>query len=105
MELHTVTIGNYTEDDVSEVARCFTGWTVYGRRGADSGQFYFNPKLHDDKPKKVLGKDIPADGGMQDGETVLDMLASHPATARHIATKLCRRFVSDDPPEALVASV
>jgi uncharacterized protein (DUF1800 family) len=105
MELHTLGVGNYSEDDVKEIARCLTGWAVQGRKADDPGKFIYNPKIHDDGAKKVLGKDIPAGGGIQDGETVLDILASHPATARHIATKLCRRFVSDDPPDSLISSV
>ncbi len=102
MELHTVTIGNYTEDDVKEVARCFTGWTIQGKNGDNPGEFIFNPKQHDNGPKTVLGHAIPAGGGIQDGETVLDILASHPATAQHISSKLCRRFIADDLPEAAV---
>ncbi len=105
MELHTVTIGNYTEDDVKEVARCFTGWTIQGKNGDNPGEFIFNPKMHDDGPKTVLGHQIPAGGGIQDGETVLDILASHPSTAKHIASKLCRRFIADDPPDNVVKEV
>jgi uncharacterized protein (DUF1800 family) len=105
MELHTLGIGNYTEDDVKAVARCFTGWTIYGLRGADPGRFYFNEKMHDKNAKTVLGQEIAADGGMQDGETVLDMLADHPATAHFIAKKLCQRFIADDPPESVVTTV
>jgi uncharacterized protein (DUF1800 family) len=102
MELHTITVGNYTETDVKEVARCFTGWTVQGPNGDNPGDFIFNPRQHDDGPKAVLGRQIPAGGGIQDGETVLNMLAAHPATAHHIASKLCRRFIADDPPETVV---
>src|SRR5258708_18906890 len=102
MELHTVTIGNYTEDDVKEEARCFTGWTVQGLKGTNPGQFVYNAKIHDDGQKTVLGHTIPAGGGIQDGETVLDILASHPGTSKHIASKLARRFIGDDPPENVV---
>lgn len=102
MELHTITVGNYTEDDVKEVARCFTGWTIQGRNRANPGEFIFNPRQHDNGAKTVLGHKIPAGGGMQDGEMVLDILASHPTTAQHIGSKLCRRFIADDPPEAAV---
>ncbi len=102
MELHTVTIGNYTEDDVKEVARCFTGWTVQGLKGTNPGEFIYNAKIHDDGQKTVLGHTIPAGGGIQDGETVLDILASHPGTSKHIASKLARRFIGDDPPENVV---
>ncbi len=99
MELHTLGVdGGYTQKDVQEVARCFTGWTV----NQQTGEFIFRPRLHDNGPKTVLGHDIPANGGIRDGEMVLDILASHPSTARFIATKLCRRFVADDPPPALV---
>jgi len=102
MELHTITIGKYTETDVKEVARCFTGWTLYGRAGKQPGEFYFNPKMHDNAAKTVLGKVIPAGGGQQDGETVLDMLALHPGTAELIAYKLAMRFVTDTPPDSIV---
>ena len=98
MELHTVTIGAYTETDVQEVARCFTGWTM--QNGV--GDFYFNKATHDDGAKTVLGHTIAAGGGQQDGETVLDILATHPDTALHIASKLCRRFIADDPPVSAV---
>ena len=103
MELHTLGVdGGYTETDVQEVARCFTGWAV-GRRGSpDVGQFRFYPARHDDEAKMVLGTYIPAGGGIRDGELVVDMLASHPSTARFISFKLARHFVSDDPPESLV---
>ena len=100
MELHTITIGNYTEDDVKQVARAFTGWTV--RRG--TGEFLFAPQIHDDAPKTVLGQTLPGNG-IQDGEAVLDILAAHPNTAKHIASKLSRRFIADDPPESIVNAV
>ena len=99
MELHTLGVdGGYTQKDVQEVARCFTGWTV----NQPTGEFVFAPRRHDDGPKMVLGHAIAANGGIKDGEKVLDILASHPSTAKFIATKLCRRLVSDDPPPALV---
>jgi uncharacterized protein (DUF1800 family) len=99
MELHTLGVdGGYTQQDVQEVARCFTGWTI----DRLTGEFIFRPKLHDNGSKVVLGHNIPAGGGMQDGETVLDILASHPATAHHIALEMCERFVSDTPPADLV---
>lgn len=106
MELHTLGVdGGYTEQDVQEVARCLTGWAV-GRYGTDEvGQFRFYPRRHDDGKKQVLGTRIPANGGIRDGETVVDLLAGHPATARFIATKLVRRFVSDEPPANLVQRV
>jgi uncharacterized protein (DUF1800 family) len=101
MELHTLGVdGGYTQADVVAVARAFTGWTL--RLPRQSPEFVFEERLHDRKPKTVLGAKIDR-GGQRDGEAVLDLLARHPATARHIALKLARRFVSDAPPEALVA--
>lgn len=115
MELHTLGVdGGYTQKDVQEVARCFTGWTIKNPRGArngnaaddaDAGTFFFNARAHDDGEKIVLGQRIPAGGGINDGLTVLEILARHPSTAKLIATKLSRRFVSDDPPAALVSRV
>ena len=101
LELHTLGVdGGYTQKDVTEVARAFTGWSIENpRRG---GGFRFVPQLHDDGDKLVLGHRIKAGGGQHDGEEVLDLLASHPATARFIATKLARRFVSDTPPQPLI---
>ena len=99
MELHTLGVdGGYTQKDVQEVARCLTGWSVNRR----TGTFVFNRRGHDDGEKVVLGRRIPAGGGIRDGETVLDILASHPSTARHVSRKLCQRFVADEPPAALV---
>jgi len=101
MELHTLGVdGGYTQQDVIEVARCFTGWTI--DRPQQGGGFIFRPAAHDRGAKRVLGQVIPAGGGQQDGEHVIDILVRHEATARFIATKLARRFVSDDPPAALV---
>jgi uncharacterized protein (DUF1800 family) len=100
MELHTLGVdGGYTQKDVQEVARAFTGWTIANPR--QGGGFVFEPRMHDNGVKTVLGTRVSA-GGKGDGERVLDLLAKHPSTARHIATKLARRFVSDDPPAALV---
>ncbi len=99
MELHTLGVdGGYTQQDIIEVARAFTGWTIDPR----DRRFRFARALHDDGVKVVLGQTIEAGGGIEDGERVLDILASHPSTARFIATKLARRFVSDTPPESLV---
>jgi uncharacterized protein (DUF1800 family) len=101
MELHTLGVdGGYTQKDVHEVARCFTGWTIRQPRG--EGTFYFEPRIHDSGEKIVLGTRIPAGGGMEDGERVLDLLAHHPSTARFISLKLARRFISDDPPPSIV---
>jgi uncharacterized protein (DUF1800 family) len=120
MELHTLGVdGGYTQRDVQEVARCFTGWTILQPRGGgaavnammgeagrrNAGTFFFNVRAHDDGEKTVLGHKIPAGGGMKDGLTVLDILAHHPSTAKFIATKLVRHFVSDTPPPALVDRV
>ncbi len=100
MELHTLGVdGGYTQKDVTEVARCFTGWTIDKPR--QIAQFKFDDKVHDPDPKVVLGKKIHA-GGMKDGEQVIDLLMKHPSTAKFISTKLARRFVSDTPPPALV---
>ncbi|HZP49497.1 MAG TPA: DUF1800 domain-containing protein [Vicinamibacterales bacterium] len=101
MELHTLGVdGGYTQKDVTEVARCFTGWTIDRPRAG--GGFVFRPALHDAGQKIVLGHVIKAGGGESDGEQVLDILAKHPSTARFIATALARRFVGDVPPPALV---
>jgi uncharacterized protein (DUF1800 family) len=101
MELHTLGVdGGYTQKDVQEVARAFTGWTIANPRLG--GTYRFEPRLHDDGEKVVLGHRIKAGGGRKDGEEVLDLLARHPSTARFIATKLARRFVADEPPSALV---
>jgi uncharacterized protein (DUF1800 family) len=101
MELHTLGVdGGYTQKDVQEVARAFTGWTIANPRLG--GSFRFEPRMHDDGEKVVLGHKIKAGGGKKDGDQVLDLLAKHPATAHFIATKLTRRFVADDPPKALV---
>lgn len=104
MELHTLGVeGGYTQKDVQEVARCFTGWTINQPRR--EGSFIFRSWMHDDGEKTVLGKKIPAGGGMHDGEMVIDLLVHHPNTAKFISTKLARRFVSDNPPQSLVERV
>jgi len=120
MELHTLGVdGGYTQKDVQEVARCFTGWTIFQPRGGaaavnammgeagrrNAGTFFFNARVHDDGEKTVLGHKIPSGGGMKDGLMVLDILAHHPSTAKFIATKLVRHFVSDTPPQSLVDRV
>lgn len=102
MELHTLGVdGGYTQQDVIEVARALTGWTL--DRGAQGGSFVFRPMVHDAGAKVILGQKFPAGRGIEEGEAVLDLLARHPKTATFIATKLARRFVSDTPPPALVA--
>jgi uncharacterized protein (DUF1800 family) len=101
MELHTLGVdGGYTQTDVQEVARALSGWTL--DMPQLGGGFVFRPELHDAAEKVVLGHKLPAGRGIEDGEEVLDILARAPATARFISTKLARRFVSDDPPAALV---
>jgi uncharacterized protein (DUF1800 family) len=103
MELHTLGVdGGYTQQDVVNVARAFTGWTIAGSRKADAGRFLFNPRMHDPGEKLVLGNRINAGGGIEDGEQVLDILASHPSTATFICTALARRFVADTPPASVV---
>jgi uncharacterized protein (DUF1800 family) len=100
MELHTMGVnGGYTQRDIVEVARCFTGWTI--ENPATGGQFRYDDQVHDKGEKTVLGVTIPAGGGKEDGERVLDILAQHPSTARFISRELAQRFVADDPPAAL----
>jgi uncharacterized protein (DUF1800 family) len=101
MELHTLGVdGGYTQHDVTDVARCFTGWTIRNPRAG--GDFFFDGRLHDRGEKTVLGVTIPAGGGMEDGLKVLEILEHHPSTARFISKSLALRFVSDNPPTALV---
>ena len=123
MELHTLGVdGGYTQDDVIEVARAFTGWATYpsgparreveqrialAKRTPGAGfvfeeSFLFRADVHDAGPKTVLGHTLAADRGIEDGLEVLDLLARHPATAHHLARKLAVRFVTDDPPETLI---
>jgi uncharacterized protein (DUF1800 family) len=99
MELHTLGVdGGYTQKDVQEVARVLTGWTF----NRQTGEFVFNPAIHDAGEKTILGHRFPAGHGEEEGEQVLDLLARAPATAHFVTTKLARHFVSDDPPKALV---
>ena len=134
MELHTLGVDSgYTQKDIQEVARAFTGWTIVDPRGyrsalakmengaqnrrvnrlarlmglpedAESGTFFFNERAHDKGEKIVLGQKIN-EGGIKDGLKVIDVLVNHPATARFIARKLAVKFVSDNPGEALVGRV
>jgi uncharacterized protein (DUF1800 family) len=100
MELHTLGVnGGYTQQDVIAVARCFTGWTV---RNSTNPEFVFAPFMHDSGEKTVLGHKIAAGGGEQDGLQAIDILAHHPSTAKFISRELAQRFVTDDPPQALV---
>jgi uncharacterized protein (DUF1800 family) len=101
LELHTLGVdGGYTQQDVVEVARAFTGWTLGEPRRGEG--FRFDPLVHDRREKVVLGRRIGEGGGKEDGDRVLDILAAHPSTARFLSTKLVRRFVSDDPPADIV---
>jgi uncharacterized protein (DUF1800 family) len=103
MELHTLGVdGGYTQTDVTEVARAFTGWTI--ERPREEARFVFRPVVHDPGDKRVLGHVIRG-GGQRDGEQILELLINHPATARFVASKLVRRFVADDPPPAVVERV
>lgn len=107
MELHTIGVEEgYTHQDIVEVARALTGWTVSGprTRRMEFGEYYFNPEIHDNGEKLVLGKSIPP-GGEDEGLTILDLLAAHPGAAQFISRKLARRFVSDSPPQTLVDSL
>ncbi len=134
MELHTLGVdGGYTQKDIVEVAKAFTGWTIVDPRGyrraaasmingteeqrlarvqrgagipddAESGTFYFNPRWHEQGPKTVLGQKID-EGGVNDGMKVIDILVAHPSTAKFIAKKLAVKFVSDTPSDALVGRV
>lgn len=124
MELHTLGVdGGYSQTDVIEVARAFTGWTVMpvdpGAAGGIAqrmekerkigggafrrqGEFLFRADQHDAGPKVILGQQLPVGRGIEDGEEVLDLLADHPATARYLAYQLAVRFVSDHPSPQLV---
>lgn len=100
MELHTLGVdGGYTQQDVIEVARALTGWSIDQAAGA----FVFRPAIHDADEKVVLGTRLQAGRGIEDGEQVLDILARHPSTARFITRKLVVRFVSDSAPPHLVS--
>jgi uncharacterized protein (DUF1800 family) len=107
MELHSVGVdGGYTQQDVNELARVFTGWTVSGR-----GIFTYDAQLHDFGPKVVMGRTIPATAaarglaGKSEADGIIDMLALHPKTAHYIALKMTKFLLQYDPTDALVASV
>ena len=108
LELHTLGVnGGYSQNDVMEVARCLSGWRI-GRGLFQNGKVQFKPGLHDSGKKLVLGQAIPARKGMdgrKDLDDVLRIVASHTSTSRHIATKLCRRFIDDEPPSAAIDAV
>lgn len=100
LELHTLGVdGGYTERDVKAAARAFTGWTIHSKTPTG---FYFDAATHDSGGKVFLGHKLPAGRGIEDGLQVLSIVAHHPATAHFLCTKLARRFVSDQPPSALV---
>jgi uncharacterized protein (DUF1800 family) len=104
LELHTLGVGSgYTQADVTELARILTGWSVAGpdSEAGQPGAFLFKPNWHEPGARKLLGKTY-AESGVEQGRAALDALAHHPAAARHIATKLARHFVADDPPSGLV---
>ena len=126
LELHTLGVhGGYTQQDVMEVARCLTGWTATGREtrnglrdvamglralaghdaGGGIGRVKFEADAHDDGGKTVLGVKIPAGGGADDLDRLLDIVATHPSTAEFIATKLCRHFIAGEPPFHAVKAV
>ncbi len=112
MELHTLGVdGGYTQKDVAELARAFTGWTVRGaqRNGtfgamdySNAGTFFFDASKHDTGAKRILGMDLLSTGGVNEALKMVDTLAKHPSTARYISKKLVTRFVADNPPDALV---
>jgi uncharacterized protein (DUF1800 family) len=104
LELHTLGVRTvYSQADVTRFADVITGWTIVPPRPElpHAGEFIFNPRMHEPAAEKVIGRDYP-DAGFEQGRAVLQTLARHPATARHVATKLARHFVADDPPLALV---
>jgi uncharacterized protein (DUF1800 family) len=106
LELHTLGVhGGYTQQDVMEAARCLTGWTVRDKNGFRKASVEFHADEHDDGRKSVLGVEIPAGGRERDAEILLETVAKHPSTAAHVSTKLCQRFLSDDPPRAAVEAV
>lgn len=106
LELHTLGVhGGYTQRDVMEVARCLTGWTVRDKKRFFKGKVEFDADQHDDGSKQVLGETISAGLGRDDLTRVLGIVALHPATAKYLATKLCRRFIADEPPTSAVKAV
>ncbi|CAM3426070.1 DUF1800 domain-containing protein [Parendozoicomonas haliclonae] len=102
LELHTMSVdGGYSQNDVLEFAKIITGWSLTTRQKQQIMEFDFHNFRHEPGPKKFLGRTIQ-EGGINEGLTALRMLAEHPATARHLATKMAIHFVSDDPPESLI---
>jgi uncharacterized protein (DUF1800 family) len=117
MELHTLGVhGGYTQQDVMEVARCLTGWTILAKKNdgfsgnllsplKDRGKVVFRKDAHDNGAKRVLGTEIPAGLGEGDLDRVIGIVAAHPSTAQFIASKLCVRFITDEPPATAVDTV
>jgi uncharacterized protein (DUF1800 family) len=104
LELHTLGVRTvYTQADVTTFAKVITGWTMLPTRDNPDhgGEFVFNPRMHEPGEQTLIGKTYPS-GGVQQGRSVLADLARHPATAKHIATKLARHFIADEPPPALI---
>ncbi|KAB2850894.1 MAG: DUF1800 family protein [Hyphomicrobiaceae bacterium] len=107
LELHTLGVdGGYTQDDVTRFAEVLTGWSIVAANGQGGvpGTFLFRPAAHEPGPRKVLGENYPQLDQSQ-ARAVLEDLARHPSTARHIARKLCRHFIADDPPPSAVERV
>jgi uncharacterized protein (DUF1800 family) len=105
LELHTLGVdGGYTQQDVEALARILTGWTIARLRDPDPGTFRFVPQIHEPGPKVLLGRTY-AESGEAEGEAALRDLARHPATARHVATKLARHFIADTPPKDAVERI
>ena len=103
LELHTLGIdGGFTQKDVTSLAKILTGWAHYPASHPQAGQFYFEPAYHEPGPQTVMGVTY-SQSGMDQGLAVLDTLARHPATAQHIAYKLVRHFMTDEPPPQLVS--
>ncbi|HWL92402.1 MAG TPA: DUF1800 domain-containing protein [Phycisphaerae bacterium] len=107
MELHTLGVGGgYTQQDVVELARCLTGWTIYSQNsGANSLTYRYRAIDHDNDEKTVLGNYVAPGGGQADGDAVLNVLAYHPSTAAFISRKLCKWFYAENPPQTLVDAV
>jgi uncharacterized protein (DUF1800 family) len=106
LELHTLGVhSGYTQHDIMEVARCLSGWTVRSVKQFRKGAVEFQPDLHDDGEKVVLGQRIPAGLREQDLDRMLAIVSLHPSTARHLAEKLCRHFIADAQPDAAVNAV
>ncbi|MEM7442994.1 MAG: DUF1800 domain-containing protein [Pseudomonadota bacterium] len=105
LELHTLGVnGGYGQDDVIALAKILTGWSVSRLRDLNPGTFRYHDLAHEPGPKTLLGHRFDQ-GGEAEGEAALDMLARHPSTARHIATKLARHFVADEPPETAIEAL